>query len=603
MPEHIRYPAPATFLAACLSLLAVPVFAHRGPNDALRPTSAAMRTNPAGAEPWWKHAVIYEIYPRSFADTNGDGVGDLNGIARHFDYLKSLGVDAIWLAPMYPSPQVDFGYDISNYEAIDPRYGTMADFYRLEAAARKRGIRLILDMVLNHTSDQDKWFIESASSRTNPKADWYIWNGGVPADAPGVTAFQKRFEHDGVVPPNNWVSLFGGSAWQWVPARRQFYYHRFYKQQPDLNWRNPAVEKAMFGVLRFWLDRGVAGFRLDAITAIFEDPKLRNEPETGGTDAYGDPNLSWQYVDNLPDVHGVMQRIRKLVDSYPGNRVLIGETYLPTTAALEKWYGTPTHPELQLPMDMLLGFGKPEYSPAHFRPLLEDAETRLGGHQPLFVFDNHDNPRSIDRYGDGKHDVAIAKGIATILLATRATALTYYGAPLGMRTETPTRKADVRDPIGIAGWPKVKGRDGERTPMQWTPGRDAGFSTADKTWLPIPDNHATINIATESADPTSLLNWYRTLTHLRATVPALREGAMTMIDTGNPAVLAWRRDVAGGKAVVAINMTDHPAVLSLTDAGDGRFRTLAVSETGTAITPVGGCVMLPAFTSWVASVD
>jgi alpha-glucosidase len=559
---------------------------------------AAHAAQPA-ADSWWKHAVVYEIYPRSFADSNGDGVGDLNGITAHLDHLQKLGVTAIWLTPMFPSPQVDFGYDVADYEAVDPQYGTMADLDRLQAEANKRGIRLILDMVLNHTSDKDKWFEESASSRTNSKADWYVWNDGLPADAPGVTAYQKRFEHDGRVPPNNWTSSFGGSAWEWVPARKQFYFHHFYKQQPDLNWRNPAVEKAMFGVLRFWLDRGIAGFRLDAITTLFEDPQLRNQPETGGTNAFGDPNEDIRYIDNLPQVHDVMRKMRALVDSYPGNRVLIGETYLPNTAALKEWYGTAAQPELHLPMDMLVGFGGSKYTPAYFRPRLEAAQQQLDGHVPLFVFDNHDNTRSIDRYGDGAHDVAIAKGIAAILLGSRATAMTYYGAPLGMRTETPTRKEDVRDPIGIAGWPKEKGRDGERTPMQWTAGAQAGFSTDPTTWLPIPANHATINVAAESADPNSLLAWYRTLIRLRATQPALRDGAMVMIDTGNPDVLAWRRDAAGGgKMVVAINMTGHAAKLDL-GAADA-LETLAVSEAGIEPQRDGAIVTLPAFVSWVA---
>ena len=200
---------------------------------------------------WWKHAVIYEIYPRSFADSNGDGIGDLSGISADLDYLQRLGVDAIWIAPMYPSPQVDFGYDISDYENVDPQYGTLADFDRLQVQARNHGIRIVLDMVLNHTSDKHRWFIESAGSRSNPKADWYVWNSGIAAATPGVTEYQKRFEHDGMVPPNNWESAFGGSAWEWVAARRQFYYHKFYKQQPDLNWRNPAVEAAMFASMRF----------------------------------------------------------------------------------------------------------------------------------------------------------------------------------------------------------------------------------------------------------------------------------------------------------------------------------------------------------------
>src|ERR1700736_230895 len=238
------------------------------------------QSQPATHEPapkWWHNAVIYEIYPRSFQDSNGDGIGDLNGITQRLDYLQALGVDAIWISPMYPSPQVDFGYDISDYENVDPQYGTLKDFDRLVEEAKKRNIRVILDMVLNHTSDQHKWFIESASSRKNPKRDWYVWNDGKPG--PNGTP----------VPPNNWESLFGGSAWEYMPQTKSFYYHKFYKQQPDLNWRNPAVEKAMFGAMRFWLDRGVAGFRLDAIPTLFEDTQLRDERELGGINAQGDP--------------------------------------------------------------------------------------------------------------------------------------------------------------------------------------------------------------------------------------------------------------------------------------------------------------------------
>ena len=285
---------------------------------------ASAQTAQASSDPWWKHAVVYEIYPRSYQDSNGDGIGDLNGIASRLDYLQHLGVDAIWIAPMYPSPQVDFGYDISNYESVDPQYGTLADMDHLIAEGRKHHVRILLDMVLNHTSDKHQWFIEASSSRTNPKHDWYVWNDGIPADSPGVTAYQKRFEHDGRVPPNNWVSGFGGSAWQWVPAVHQFYYHEFYQAQPDLNWRNPEVEKAMFGAMQFWLDRGVAGFRLDAITNLFEDTQLRNNPEEGGINAQGDPNLREIHTNNLPEVHDVIHRMRAMVAKYPGDRVLIG---------------------------------------------------------------------------------------------------------------------------------------------------------------------------------------------------------------------------------------------------------------------------------------
>ena len=452
------------------------------------PTALKAAATPTNDPTWWKHAVIYEIYPRSFQDSNGDGIGDLNGITQRLDYLQKLGVDAIWISPMFPSPQVDFGYDVSDYQNVDPQYGTLADFDLLVAEAKARNIRVILDMVLNHTSDKHQWFIDAASSRTNPKHDWYVWSDGKPGTGPNA--------HEGRVPPNNWISLFGGSAWQWVPAVHQFYYHKFYKQQPDLNWRNPAVEKAMFGAMQFWLDRGVAGYRLDAVPTLFEDPQLRDEPVAApGLNAQGDPILSDIYTNNLPEVHGVLRRMRAMVDKYPGNRVLIGETYLPNTAELLPWYGTPAHPELQLPMDMLVGFhtegGGPNspnvrLSLPHFRQTLTEMETGLGTHQPLLVFDNHDNPRSWDRFGDGVHNQQIARIIATMLYTTHATSLMYYGEELGMTTETPTRKEDVKDPIGITGWPKEKGRDGERTPMQWTTGPQAGFSTNSHTWLPIP---------------------------------------------------------------------------------------------------------------------
>src|SRR5207248_7217812 len=269
------------------------------------PRSDARAHTAANPDPWWQHAVIYEIYPRSFQDSNGDGIGDLNGITQRLDYLQALGVDAIWISPMYPSPQVDFGYDISDYENVDPQYGTLKDFDRLMEEANKRNIRVILDMVLNHTSDKHKWFIESASSRTNPKRNWYVWNDGKPGP------------NGKPVPPNNWESVFGGSAWQYIPQTNSFYYHRFYKQQPDLNWRNPAVEKAMFGSMQFWLNRGVAGYRLDAIPTLFEDTQLRDEPVLGGTNAQGDPNLQEIYTTNLPAVHDVMRRMRAMVGKYP----------------------------------------------------------------------------------------------------------------------------------------------------------------------------------------------------------------------------------------------------------------------------------------------
>jgi alpha-glucosidase len=522
------------------------------------PQSSATTTHSsAGAHrsdgQWWKHAVIYEIYPRSFQDSNGDGIGDLNGITHRLDYLKSLGVDAIWLSPIYPSPQIDFGYDISDYENIDPQYGTLADFDRLVAEAKKRDIRIVMDMVMNHTSDKHKWFEESESSKTNPKRDWYVWR-----DGKGVGADGKP------LPPNNWVSLFGGSAWEYDAKTKQFYYHEFYKQQPDLNWRNPAVEKAMFDSVRFWLDRGVAGFRLDAIPTLFEDLQLRDEPATGGINAQGDSNLSDIYTNNLSEVHDVVRRLRSLIDSYPGNRVLIGETYLPNVQELDKWYGGAKHDELQLPMDMQVGFIN-KLDASLFRKRINDAETQLNGSQPLFVFDNHDNVRSWNRYGDGVHDEAIARLIATTLFTSRGTALMYYGEELGMVTTTPTRKEDVKDPIGITGWPKEKGRDGERTPMQWDDSKDAGFSTAATTWLPVAADYTTTNVKVEQNEPDSLLNWYKQLIAMRRNNPTLRDGKQVMLDETNPSVLSYVRTGIGGNPaiVVVLNFTGEPQTVSL----------------------------------------
>jgi alpha-glucosidase len=580
------------------------------PNAFAQPAVAPAAAVQAAATPshdstWWKHAVIYEIYPRSFQDSNGDGVGDLNGITQRLDYLKTLGVDAIWISPMYPSPQVDFGYDISNYEAVDPQYGTLKDFDNLLADAKGRNIRVILDMVLNHTSDKHQWFIDAASSRTNPKHDWYCWSDGKPGTGP--TAHEGL--NGSVVPPNNWVSLFGGSAWEWVPAVHQFYYHKFYKQQPDLNWRNPAVEKAMFDAMRFWLDRGVAGFRLDAIPTLFEDPQLRDEKALGGINAQGDPNLDDSMTNNLPEVHDVIRRMRAMAAAYPGDRVLIGETYLPNTAELDKWYGGAKKDELDIPMDMLLGFSN-KLDASSFRKYIEEAETQLHGSQPLFVFDNHDNPRSMDRYGDGVHNLQIAKLLASVLLTTRATALMYYGEELGMTTSTPTRREDVKDPIGITGWPKEKGRDGERTPMQWdTSNAQAGFSRDPHTWLPLPSNYTTVNVESEAKDPDSLLNWYKQLILLCRDLPALRDGGITMLDPANRNVLSYLRTAPEGSQpiVVVLNMSATEQTVSLDlsglDVTSQTAKTLLTNESSLAGVQRLTSLTLPPFASWMGSIQ
>jgi alpha-glucosidase len=556
---------------------------------------AAATPAAADVEPWWRHAVIYEIYPRSFQDSNGDGTGDLNGITQRLDYLQELGVDAIWIAPFYPSPQVDFGYDVSDYEAIDALYGTLADFDRLLAEARRRNMRIILDMVLNHTSDRHPWFLDAARARDSRHHDFYVWSDG-ERDAAG---------HPG--PPNNWVSLFGGSAWEFVPAVRQFYYHRFYRQQPDLNWRNPEVEQAMFAAMRFWLDRGVAGYRLDAITELFEDAKLRDAPVLGGTNALGDPNLSDIYTKNLPEVHGVMHRLRAMVDTYPGERVLIGETYLAKTSDLDAWYGGTRHDELQLPMDTLVGLGS-KLDANTFRRHLLESQTELHHSQPLLVFDNHDNVRSWDRFGDGVHDAQIARIVAALLLTARATALMYQGQEIGQRTARPQRVEDVRDPIGVRGWPRERGRDGERTPMQWDASNaQAGFSRNPQTWLPVTTDYRTVNVQTEAADPGSLLNWYRRLIALRRSNHALRSGRMVMLDQSNASVLSYARVSDDGETViVSLNMSPQPQSVSLGLAQAGvrgsHLTTLLSSPERLAVgVSASGPQTLPAYAAWVAA--
>jgi alpha-glucosidase len=496
------------------------------------PLTAQSANSPSQNPNWWKNAVIYEIYPRSFQDSNGDGIGDLNGITARLDYLHTLGVNAVWLSPIYPSPQVDFGYDISNYEAIDSQYGTLADFDHLVAEAKKRNIGIIMDLVLNHTSDQHPWFKESASSRTNPKADWYMWHD------PKIVNGHRE-------PPNNWLSVFGHSAWQWDPARQQYYYHRFYIQQPDLNWNNPAVRKAMYDVERFWIQRGVVGFRLDAITSLFEDPTFSDENYVLGPDgkplinAYGDKEVDTLKTDNLPKVNDVLRELRQVADETHGRKViLIGETYLRSIDDLRKMYGL-HNDELDLPMDMQVGFpsGGAVFDVNRFRQRIDEAETKIDGNMPLFVFDNHDNPRW-DRYVTNDHKDDVGRVLSTILFASRDTAMMYYGDEIGMVTTPPTRKQDVKDPIGITGWPKEKGRDGERTPMQWNDGPDAGFSPAGvKTWLPVPPGYSTANVAAEEHEPNSMLRWYEQIIALKKDNSALHDGQETMLDTSNQHVL------------------------------------------------------------------
>ena len=523
-------------------------------------TAAAQpRSVDAEGHQWWQHAVFYELYPRSFADSNNDGIGDLNGIASKLDYLKQLGVDAIWISPCYPSPQVDFGYDVSDYENIDPMYGTLKDFDHLAAEAKQHNIRIIMDYVINHTSDQHTWFLDSRSSRTAAHRDWYIWRDGKGPDQP----------------PNNWLSTFGHSAWKFDPKTGQYFYHFFYVEQPDLNWRNPEVEKAMFDVTRWWYKRGVSGFRLDAVDTLFEDPNLTDNPVRPGTNQFGDPEMDNKYNTKLPELHGVLRDLRKVADE--SNAVLIGETWTNDIAELNRYYGE-HNDELQLPMDFMFTTVN-KLSPSDFRAQIAAVESASGW--PTYVISNHDIIRSYNRYGDGQHNDAIAKLMAGLYLTLRGTPIMYYGEELGMENNDPKRKEDVKDPIGQLGWPKQKGRDGERTPMQWNGSPNAGFSTT-KPWLPVPESYKTHNVASESKDPSSVLYFYIHLLALRHSNRALLDGKYIALNENDPNVLSYLRQYRGESVLVVLNMSTSEQKASFDLKSNGVSGTEATTLLATA---------------------
>ncbi|HKE09529.1 MAG TPA: alpha-glucosidase [Candidatus Acidoferrum sp.] len=495
---------------------------------------AQMKGKDTGDQQWWKYAVFYEVYPRSFADSNGDGIGDLNGITLKLDYLKDLGVDAIWITPCFPSPQVDFGYDVSDYVNIDPMYGTLADFDRLVSEAKKRGMRVILDFVVNHTSDRHAWFLDSKSSRNAAHRDWYIWRDGKGPDQP----------------PNNWLSTFGSPGWQYDPASKQYYYHYFYPEQPDLNWRNPAVEKAMFDVTRFWYKRGVAGFRLDAVDTLYEDPNLRDNPPLPGKDKFGRPEQDEIYNKKLPEVHATLQRLRKVADEY--DAVLIGETWTKDVSQLQEYYGKNGN-ELHLPMDLMLT--ELPFSAAAYREHINAVDS--AGGWPTYVISNHDIRRPYTRYGDGVHNDDIVKLMAGFYLTLRGTPILYYGEEIGMENNDPQRKEDVKDPIGVLSWPKDKGRDGERTPMQWTSEHSAGFTTG-KPWLPMPESAQARNVEAESKDPQSILAFYKQVLRLRKAEPPLREGVYIPLNEADAYVFSYLRKSKDGAVLVVLNLSASP---------------------------------------------
>jgi alpha-glucosidase len=557
-------------VALVLASLILPrLFARRVPayGDSAPPTE------------WWQSAVFYEIYPRSFADSNSDGIGDIPGIISRLDYLRDLGVDAIWITPCFPSPQVDFGYDVSDYENIDPLYGTLADMDRLIAEAKKRNIRLVLDLVMNHTSDQHPWFLDSKSSRASAHRDWYIWRDG---RAPGQ-------------PPNNWISAFGGSAWQYDPKTGQYFYHYFYPQQPDLNWRNPAVKKAMFGAVRFWYEHGIAGFRLDAVDTLFEDPDLHDNPILPGTNKFGDPNTEQVYNAKLPEVHEILRDLRVLSNQF--NAVLIGETWTKTIEELKAYYGQHGN-ELQMPMDFLFTT-VPTLSATIFRRQIEGVNS---AGWPVYVISNHDIVRSYTRWGDGVHNDQIAKLVAALYLTLRGTPILYYGEEVGMKNTDPTRKEDVKDPIGRRGWPEEKGRDGERTPMQWSDASNAGFSGAIP-WLPVPPTYKIYNVESELKDSQSILNFYRQILVLRHSEPALTSGSWIAVNEKDPRVLAYLRRSADRTVLVVLNMSSSPQSIKLKLGRQGLASARPTTLITTLSSPpvsVSGKIHLSPFGVWIA---
>ena len=490
---------------------------------------------------WWQRGIIYQVYPRSFMDGNGDGVGDLPGIIQRLDYLRWLGVDAIWLSPIYPSPMADFGYDVSDFTGIDSLFGTLGDFDALVAVAHAKDLKVILDYIPNHSSDRHPWFLESRASKDSRKRNWYLWRDPAP----------------GGEPPNNWLSNFGGSAWTLDPATGQYYYHAYLPEQPDLNWRNPEVQRAMLAVLRFWLERGVDGFRIDGLRQVIKDEHWRDNP----------PNPRWRpeqgpyksllptYTTDRPELMTMIEKMRRVTDAHQ-DRVLIGELYLPIER-LVAYYGTEGS-GVHLPFNFHLIL-RP-WKARDIAALIEEYEAALPANGwPNWVLGNHDQHRLASRVGPDQARVA-----AMLLLSLRGTPTLYYGDEIGMQ-DVPVPPARVQDP-----WEKNVpglglGRDPERTPMQWEDAANAGFS-ASAPWLPIADDYRTVNVTHQRHDRESILSLYRQLIELRRSTPALAVGDYRGIP-GEGDLLAYSREYRGQRILVALNLGSRPLRCEL--AGEG----------------------------------
>jgi alpha-glucosidase len=493
---------------------------------------------------WWRDDIFYQVYPRSFQDSDGDGVGDIDGIIGRLPYLKSLGIEAVWLSPIFPSPMADFGYDISDYTGIDPLFGTLDDFDRLAAAIHAGGLKIILDLVPNHTSEKHPWFIESRSSRDNPKRDWYIW----------------RDPKTDRAPPNNWLSEFGGSAWQYDEATGQCYYHAFLAAQPDLNWRNPEVRQAIYDVMRFWLRKGVDGFRVDVIWHLIKDAQFRDNPPNPHFVEGRPPNekILTQYSTDQPEVHEVISEMRRITEEFD-DRVLIGEIYLPLQR-LVAYYGN-NLTGAQMPFNFALL--STLWSARSVERIIADYEHALPpGAWPNWVLGNHDRPRIASRVGRDQARVA-----AMLLLTLRGTPTLYYGDEIGMR-QVDIAPDQVRDPfeknvpgIGV-------GRDGCRTPMQWDATPHAGFSTAS-TWLPLASDYVHENVVNLETDADSILNFYKALIATRKQHRQLVTGNYEPVAAQGD-ILLYRRVGEGGAIIVALNFGAEPVSISSSSIGFDR---------------------------------
>lgn len=491
--------------------------------------------------PWWQTGVLYQIYPRSFADASGDGVGDLRGILGKVDYLKDLGVSAVWISPFFPSPMADFGYDVSDYCDVDPLFGSLADFDALLDALHSRGMKMVVDLVLNHCSDHHAWFGESRASRTSPKRDWFVWRDPAPDGGP----------------PNNWVAVFGGPAWTLDAHTGQYYLHTFLPQQPDLNWRNPEVVAAMHDVMRFWLDRGVDGFRLDAVYFIAKDPELRDNPPNPNTGAMhkamGEYDRFLHAYDKAhPDMHTMLEGLREVTDAYP-DRVLYGELHEYDLTKWARYFGTSLN-SLHLPGNFSLLTLR--YEAAHARALIEAVERATPeGAWPNYVLGNHDEVRLATRYGGE----AQAKLLAFMLLTLRGTPVWYAGDELGI-AEVPIPRDQIQDPWGIRVPEAGVGRDGCRTPMAWTDAPGHGFSVAHP-WLPFHPDAASRNVAVQAETPGSMLRMVQALLRLRAEHPALHAGGWAPIAGLSETVLGYTRTLGEDVFSILLNFSEHAVPL------------------------------------------